>query len=576
MPTRIRFIAFLILGAIACSSDDGGPSSGTDSTGDPTGTNGTAATNTTSGTAATSGGTDATSTATTSTSVTTTGPDTGGDATGEVTSTIVTIPFGMSSTCEHDGSERILSERIRAVTPERMYSAGCNDPSGVRRLFVSVPVNGGHTRTHPQLAEDHHSQVIFEAELDPATSTFSLTGNEVHQPDCLDAHGIAVASDCSTVATLCRRPHFTSQTEPFTADLVVNAAQKGDIDAPGPIGGEPTDNHVDYNDEMWLYEWKGVGLSEEPDKYVVHKGIGPLTRARGLGNYYLLNGENDNSYAYAVRSSTGGGSRHVADAFLVVDRSGSEYVIAADRGYGWACGRGHTLFNRPVYNPFTQQYAIWCATDFTEDRVGGLSGQFFRTEAQGDGERNEFITLDFDGNHRQGGVQVLQPLSDGNYIGAFVGHPEHTDNWHLGRPTMIGLVKFDGTSGATLGEINWLVSNSDAYLGHAQLGTLGNEEFLLGYAELHRSADGDEEGRNGVDFMVPWSYHVVEIDTDGNALTEATELGDVGWGDQDQWTNLNTGELAWAYTPEPVLASATRAPPCSGETLQLSTYRTPE
>ncbi|MEM7136563.1 MAG: hypothetical protein AAF500_08290 [Myxococcota bacterium] len=490
-----------------------------------------------------------------------------GEAAGAVVSSLVTLPFGLASACEHDGSERVLSERNRSIVPARMYSAGCTDASGTRRVFVSVPVEGGHVRTHPQLADQQNSALIFEAALDSSTSEFALTGNAVNRTDCLDAHGIAVSSDCSTVATLCRRPHYTSDNEPSTADLVA-AFGNDDIDQPGPIGGEHDERHVTYNDEMWLYEWQAQRLDEEPDKYVVHKGIGPLTRARGLGSYYLLNGENDNSYGYAVRASTGGGTRHVADSFLVVDRSGDEYAIAPGRGYTWACGRGHTLFNRPVYNPFSRKYAIWCTTDTNDDRIPGLKGFWFQTESS---PRNEFLRVQGNGDHRQGAVQVLQPLSDGNFIGAFIGHPSLEGPWQEAQPTMVGLVRFDGDTGATLGEIEWLVSDEDAYLGHAQLAPLGDDRFLLGYSALYRPSE-EFCCRNQPEFMLPNAHHVVEIDAQGNGLSERATLDGVGWGDMDTWTNVNTGEVAWAYVPDPEIANFGG---CSSEVLQLNYYRTP-
>lgn len=506
------------------------------------------------------------------TSISTTGPDTGGGEPAELVHSLVDLPFGLSSTCDHDGTERILSDRNNAVTPERMYFAGCTDPEGVRRFYVSIPVGGGHFRSHPQDVVDDHSQLVFETAWNDAAGAYEVTDNAVHRPECLDGYGIAVASDCSTVATLCRRPHFTSETEPFTLDLVAKFGG-GDIDAPGPIGGEPSEAHKDYNDEMWMYEWKGQALSEEPDKYVVHKGIGPLTRARGLGNYYLLNGENDDSYAYAVRSSTGGNTRHVADAFLMIDRSGSEYEIAPDRGYTWACGRGHTIFNRPVYNPATRQYAIWCNTDYNEEKLPGLNGMFFRTEDHGDGERNEFITVNGNGSVRQGGVQVLQPLPDGNYIGAFVGHPDHHDDWAMHVPTKIGLVKFDAATAQVIGEINWLVQDSDHYLGHAQLGVLGDDRYLLGYGRLREVDDPEtDNGRRREEFLIPKSYHVVEINGEGQALTDELDLQGAGWGDLDQWVSPAAGEVTWAYIPNPELHNEARQG-CSGSTLQISTYR---
>jgi len=496
---------------------------------------------------------------------------------GDVTHTTVSIPFGLESSCEHDGAERVLTARNRSVVPERMYTAGCTGADGSRRLFVSVPVTTGHDRTHPQLAEGHHSQVIFEAELDASTGAFALTGNAIHQPECLDAHGIAVSSDCSTVATLCRRPHFTSETQPFTRDLVAEYGND-DIDQPGPIGGEPSDSHADYNDEMWLYEWNSQELSETPDKYVVHKGIGPLTRARGLGNYYLLFGEDDDSYAVAVRSSTGGGTRHVADAFLVIDRSGSDYAIASGRGYTWACGRGHTTSNIPAYNPSTGQYAIWCMTDFNADKIGGINGMWFRTESMGDSDDNQFIAVNAGGGHRQGSVQSIRPLPNGNYLGALVAHPEARDDWGMDAPTKVALARFDGNSGSLIDGVNWVVSDSNIYLGHAQLGVLGEDRYLLGYAELFdRTKAEEDEGRNSTRFMIPSAYHVVEIDGNGNALTSSQVMADgAGWGDQDQWTNLGAGFLAWAYIPDAVFGENGETPGCSSDTLRLSLYRAAE
>ncbi|MEM7160528.1 MAG: hypothetical protein AAF799_47265 [Myxococcota bacterium] len=490
---------------------------------------------------------------------------------GEIVRSIVEIPFGLQSTCEHDGAMRVISQRNSSIVPERMYSAGCVDPDGIRHLFVSVPVDSGHVRTHPVDALNGDSQVIFETTMDPATGSFSLTGNEVHNTDCLDAHGIVVSSDCSTVATLCRRPHFTSETEPFTKDLVVGFSGADDIDQPGPIGGEPSEAHVDYNDEMWLYEWTdNLPLSEPPDKYVVHKGIGPLTRARGLGNYYLVNGENDDSYGYGVRSSTGGGSRHVADAFLVIDRS-SEYEIAEGRGYTWACGRGHTDFNRPTYNPATQQYAIWCNTDYNAAQEPGYRGLWFRTESMGDSDDNQFHVA-AGGERRNGAVQVLRPLPNGDFLGVLIGSPELSEDWEFNDPTRVGLAHFDGTIGRLADPIDWIVSSDERYLGHAQLSILDEDRYLLGYADLYELGSADEPFRGAPEFMIPSEYHVVEIDGEGHPLTETMSLGTAGWGDQDTWTSLGSGEIAWAYVPYATLGEDGGQPGCSGTTLELSVY----
>ena len=56
--------------------------------------------------------------------------------------------------------------------------------------------------------------------------------------------------------------------------------------------------------------------------------------------------------------------------------SPSEWLIAKDRGYSWACGQGHTDYNHPAYNPRSDQFAVTCRTDI----AGGL---YFRTDTMG-------------------------------------------------------------------------------------------------------------------------------------------------------------------------------------------------
>ncbi len=98
---------------------------------------------------------------------------------------------------------------------------------------------------------------------------------------------------------------------------------------------------------MWLYEWTNGDITSLPKRYIVHKSIGSWE----YGNNYLLYGENDNSYGIAVKSTVGEDSCHEADAFLVLDRTNYDMT---NRAWSWACGTGHTLFNRPAYDPTTK------------------------------------------------------------------------------------------------------------------------------------------------------------------------------------------------------------------------------
>jgi len=316
------------------------------------------------------------------------------------------------------------------------------------------------------------------------------------------------------------------------------------------------------NDEMWLYEWTNGDITTKPKRYIVHKAIGSWE----YGNNYLRYGENDNTYGIAVKATVGKDSCHEADAFLVLDRT--EYDMT-NRAWSWACGTGHTLFNRPAYNPTTKKYAAMCSTDFNEANVGGMGAYFFRLE---DGAAHEFHHLNLDGIKNKGGASTLLPLPGGGFLGVLVGVDSQIEagvGYPLEPPTAIGLVKFDA-SGSQMGGINWVLKEADAYLSYSQIAPLGENRYLLGWGVMKKLNDPSDTTDES--YRIPWDYYVMEIDEEGNRLTQPLLLEGAGWGEQDQMISLGNGRVAWTYIEQPALSSEGSYPACNADTLQLSVY----
>jgi hypothetical protein len=223
-----------------------------------------------------------------------------------------------------------------------------------------------------------------------------------------------------------------------------------------------------------------------------------------------------------------------------------------NRGWDWACGTGHTIFNRIAYDATTGKYAALCSTDYNQEQIGGLGGFFFRME---DGEKQEFHRLNLDGLRNKGGASALVPRSGGGFLGVIVGVPgdptpgEYPDD----PPTQIGLVKWNG-QGVQEGAINWAFSEPDRYLSYSTLLPLAPERYLLGYGAM-RAVDHEGEVGGENSYRVPWDYFLVEIDEDGNQLTDVVELDGTGWGEVDEGDyvscNQDSLELSVYTSPDP-------------------------
>lgn len=131
--------------------------------------------------------------------------------------------------------------------------------------------------------------------------------------------------------------------------------------------------------------------------------------------------------------------------------------------------------------------------------------------------------------------------------------------------------------------MKWVAEDDDCLLGAPQLVDLQNGRYLLGYGKYQCISDGfhlrrfatSANGTRSVSTVVPSEYYVMEIDADGNALTQPTALGRSGWGGLDALVSLGPGRAAWAYVPFPKLLPDGTYPNPSQASWELLVYESP-
>jgi hypothetical protein len=385
--------------------------------------------------------------------------------------------------------------------------------------------------------------------LDPATAKFKVVAQR-HFPECINMEGIATSADCSTIAVLCRRRYGDTDY---------------DIDALATHGSKDWMTQPDCADqELWLYEWNTGDLSTEPKKIVVHRAIGT---GWDYGTNNLFFAEDNGTYGIGIKARVyGGNSCHEADAFLVMNRD--TFTMDNSRGYSWACGTGHTIFNHFTYNPAMQKYAVLCGTDWNSYGIANRASFFLTLEDQ---TRIEFYGSDKDVLSQKGGPNSLVPLSDGGYLAIFASTEilglSPPDNRFFDRyVTAIGVARFDAR-GKLLGKIRWIARMRDTYLSYPQLVRLREDVNLVGFSRMRSLKEESVEG-----LRIPQDYYFMHIDDKGNVIQKAKRLVATGWGEQDQLVSLGQGRVGWAYIPKPTLVNLTEVPPCNSDQLQITLY----
>lgn len=432
------------------------------------------------------------------------------------------------------------------VVPGRTYTETCVY-NGQRKIFASLSTKATYSATT-------RSGTIVSANVG---STGAISGFAQRDfPECKEMNGIAVSSDCTTVAALCRRPASSTGS---TKDLVA-ALPTGNWKT--ALTATPAAN-VDH---MWLYEWKNTGLSPLPasptNRYVVSKAIGGGWE---IGHQHLL--MNNTHYGISMKSTTGGANPHQGDSFVVVNRATTS--IDTSRGWSWACGAGHTLSNRPaVYG--SGAFAALCTTDWhgvgTDYTKGGI---WMHVEGKTAQLVRSIYRSTVSPNRFNGGATSLIALSGGGYIGVFAATDGTTT-----MPTKIGMVRLN-SDGAVVWE-KWVRESSEYFLSYPQIVSLGADStgaqrYLVGWSRMMAYVNSSTfDNPSPTDSQrVASLYSVQEFDSSGNPKTES-RLVTHGWGEQDQMVSLGNGRAGWVYTPNP--GYDTPLPTPTSTSLQWTTY----
>lgn len=122
--------------------------------------------------------------------------------------------------------------------------------------------------------------------------------------------------------------------------------------------------------------------------------------------------------------------------------------------------------------------------------------------------------------------------------------------------TKIGLLKVADNGRSVVGGqeqyVNWVVEDDDCMLSAPQLTQLDTNRFLLGWAKFQCLSDGTALKRfAGAHTLHPKEYYLMEIDSDGNRLTQPTRVESTGWGGMDEMVSLGNGKVGWAYIQAP-------------------------
>ncbi len=543
------------------------------------------------------------------------------------------LPGGLRNAPERRSLPHLLgSHKTDDVkVPIRSYFAACDVDTDTPRMYVSLSLED----TGPNANEELPSVgSVMEFIYDKDNDVFKRTGNEATIDLCNESGGITVSSDCSRIGLVCHTAfeEHVSLTEPFTKDLVADASPTL-VDEPD--NHDQVDSEDDYaeNGELWLLEWNNQALSDEPDKYVIHKAVGGI-HGGPTGLYYA---EDDNSYASTTVSSRFfEGGRHKSASMVVIDRTDWTLFPKTDnreRGWGWNCGEGHVLHVQGFYNPYVNKYGAFCTNDMGYGgSVNGGGGLYIKMEDKGDVAKGEGLYNVASSNTfvTNGGSSYVVPVdadkslalitaplypgedllnsflkygiiedaiddkeivenNDGTYsdpdgntltlddicyklegidcLQLYFNNGRHSfrENFWSGELqadelTKVGILHVTSNDGSRefnradkpYENMRWIAEDSDCQLADPQLVDLQNGRYLFGYAKFQCISDGvNLEKHGGARTMNPKKYYILEIDVNGNKLTEPVEIPGTGWGGLDRIISVGKGKAAWAYIPNP-------------------------
>jgi hypothetical protein len=513
-----------------------------------------------------------------------------GVTTATITTTIQDLDTPMA--CEWEWTIRLLAPSApNALLPRRLYLASCaattsttaaaasggtNTTTTTRKMYTSYTVGPDRNQTQGVITV---SVLVDESRSLRVEQSYSF-------PECRSMHGIAAHQDCSIVAALCLVsspvPSLDFDYDPVASHFDVDkltAAHNGYCDRKGH---RP-------NRQMWLYEWPDGDLSRPPIKVIVHKSMG--AGSFDYGQNYLRYGENDDTYGIALKVTTPN-CEHESDSFMILNRASWTFQTQRQRGWTWLCATGHTIHNRPAYDAVSNKYAVLCSTDWNEQEEEKMGCEVaFRYE---DRPRTIVHYVPRYGPlWIKGGAGPLVARPQGGFLGIIVGEPptkqqrrrrRHNNGYYDDTtPVQLGLLQV--TADGVVRPIQWNIVASDKpffYLSWPQLAWLGEgDRYLLGWGRGYQSCAKYDNDDRDISLRHPWTYFVMEINSNGDILVPASEVSNTGgWGEVNEMVSLGPGRVGWSYVPLSRRQSASSsyleaAPACNQTQLAHYVYTSP-
>ncbi|MEM7136014.1 MAG: hypothetical protein AAF500_05505 [Myxococcota bacterium] len=120
----------------------------------------------------------------------------------------------------------------------------------------------------------------------------------------------------------------------------------------------------------------------------------------------------------------------------------------------------------------------------------------------------------------------------------------------------IGLARVDQDGSIDGQAFQWFVNDDDCQVSDPQMVDLQNGRYLVGYGTFQCVSEAEGYNRVGDKrSIIPRSFHLMEIDIDGNVLGGPVDIGEHGWGGLDDIQVLGPGRAAWVYKPDPTLGT---------------------
>ena len=467
--------------------------------------------------------------------------------------------------------------------PRSMYSTSFEDTllvSWASIMEEDVTIDGVHREASTWQHQGNVSTFKVSEEGD-----FSKVG-EVTLPQCESVAGMTASADGSIIALLCRgwpMPEDPSQgllNLPGAIDLLATRRNPPTGPCPNPEWEGtcyPMGMYSEIDSPMYIFEYLGGEITDTPDHIVkVIHAIGSWN----MGHQEISLNAAEDTYFLHMKNTLGPSrtNRHEGLKHFGIQRTPDfAYVNVTD---GNACGPGHVLANRMVYNKAADAWAQLCTLDLCELRhqyengacrsVSWYTVPGVTKEPQPPHEGTELFSMDT-GFARQwqysgGGAAILSLGNEGWLaLGLGPGTPETTPKpetiGFLPLPLTVPELKERGTTvevplfGAaeptgmvTRYDWNWLKLPDPA--------PEREQHRRAGFANLAYFSKDLEAGDR---LLAGWSpstevqgitseFMVSEVDRQGRLRGEALRLEAAGWGEDNLWTTMpNSGCVVFPF-----------------------------